>query len=100
MAVDFLKKEIKRIQGEANPVRKLTLDVQKPRGSFNLQFVDGLTHHYREITNVIVKLENAKASSRDSLLLNCHFDSVPQSPGKHACNCITRFRLQNAECQH
>jgi acetylornithine deacetylase/succinyl-diaminopimelate desuccinylase-like protein len=59
----------------------VTIDVQKPRGSFNLQFVDGLTQHYRDITNIIVKLESSLHGSNDALLVNCHFDSVPQSPG-------------------
>ena len=83
LTVEFLKKEVSRIEKETSAgKRRLTLDVQKPRGSFNLHFIDGLTHHYREITNVIVKLEaGGNATSPNSLLLNCHFDSVPQSPG-------------------
>ena len=55
--------------------------LQKPRGSFNLQFVDGLTHSYRNIQNVVAKLESG-TGAKHSLLVNCHFDSVPQSAGK------------------
>ena len=55
--------------------------MQKPRGSFNLPFVDGLTQNYRDITNIIVKLESGTRVSNNALLINCHFDSVPQSPG-------------------
>ena len=42
--------------------------MQKPRGSFNLQFVDGLTQNYRDITNIVVKLESSLHSSKDALL--------------------------------
>ncbi len=33
------------------------------------------------MTNIIVKLESRVAPAKDALLVNCHFDSVPQSPG-------------------
>jgi hypothetical protein len=80
LAVDLLKQEIEAIKRVAKPTHKLSLDIQKPRGSFNLDFIDGLTHHYRNIQNVIVKLES-EGSLQDALLINCHFDSVPLSPG-------------------
>ena len=56
------------------------INFQKPRGSFNLQFLDGLTHSYRNVQNVVAKLESG-TGAKNSLLVNCHFDSVPQSPG-------------------
>jgi hypothetical protein len=34
----------------------------------------------RNIQNVVAKLESG-VGSRHALLVNCHFDSVPQSPG-------------------
>ena len=41
-----------------------------------------LPHFYRNIQNVIAKMESGQGSSKkDALLVNCHFDSVPQSPG-------------------
>ena len=57
------------------------VNFQKPRGSFNLQFLDGLTHSYRNVQNVVAKLESG-TGAKNSLLVNCHFDSVPQSPGE------------------
>jgi hypothetical protein len=47
LAVDLIRKELESIQARANPLHKVLIDVQKPRGSFNLEFVDGLTHSYR-----------------------------------------------------
>ena len=46
--MDFLKRELAAIAKRAKPFHSLTVDVQKPRGSFNLDFVDGVTHHYRD----------------------------------------------------
>jgi len=81
LAVDFLKRELSSIAARANPIHKLSIDIQKPRGSFNLHFVDGLTHSYRNIQNVVAKLESGPLPAKDALLVNCHFDSVPSSPG-------------------
>ena len=83
LAADFIRRRLESIQNKTKSVHNLLIDVQKPRGSFNLQFVDGLTQNYRDITNIIAKLEPAvtQRSIKDALLVNCHFDSVPQSPG-------------------
>ncbi len=47
LAVDLIRKELESIRARAHPNHKLSIDVQKPRGTFNLEFVDGLTHSYR-----------------------------------------------------
>jgi len=105
LAVDFLKREVKAIQSKANPKHRISVDLQKPRGSFNLEFVDGLTHHYRDIQNFVVKLEPGVGQNdtfldkkRHSLLLNCHFDSVPQSPGASddAVSCAIMLEILSA----
>lgn len=42
-----------------------------------------MTSVYRNIQNVIVKLAGeSDGNGNHSLLLNCHYDSVPGSPGK------------------
>lgn len=81
LAVDFIRRRLESIQKRTKSVHNFMIDVQKPRGSFNLQFVDGLTQNYRDITNIIVKFEPTQQVAKDALLVNCHFDSVPQSPG-------------------
>ena len=81
LAVDLIRRRLESIQKKTKSAHLMSIDVQKPRGSFNLQFVDGLTQHYRDITNIIVKLEPSLHGAKDALLVNCHFDSVPQSPG-------------------
>lgn len=81
LAVDLIRRRLESIQKKTKSAHLMSIDMQKPRGSFNLQFVDGLTQHYRDITNIIVKLEPSLHGAKDALLVNCHFDSVPQSPG-------------------
>lgn len=80
LAVQIIRRELDRISGSALPIHRLEVDIQKPRGNFNLKFVDGMTHSYQNIQNIVVKLESGTGSS-SALLVNCHFDSVPQSPG-------------------
>ena len=95
LAVDFIRRRLETIQKKAKDVHKLTIDVQKPRGSFNLPFVDGLSHSYRDITNIIVKLESETRVSNNALLVNCHFDSVPQSQGKMKILILFNFIKRN-----
>ena len=98
LAVALIKRELTSIKERANPIDKLSIDIQvlfeihnfvqdsdccliqKPRGSFNLELLDGLTHSYKNIQNVIAKLESGNGANH-ALLVNCHFDSVPQSAG-------------------
>ena len=51
LAVHPLQRELAGIKERAHPIHKITVELQKPRGSFNLKFVDGLTHSYRCSTN-------------------------------------------------
>lgn len=80
IAVDLIVRELSSIRDRAKPIHKVSIDVQKPRGSFNLKLLDGLTHSYRNIQNVIARVESG-TGAKHALLVNCHFDSVPQSPG-------------------
>ena len=110
LAVQLLERELAGIASRAQPIHKLTVELQKPRGSFNLKFVDGLTHSYRcvpdsksmrdwfeckicrNIQNVVAKLES-NGGTNHALLVNCHFDSVPQSPGERRQECFACQRV-------
>ena len=81
LAVEFLTREISFIMQRANPAQKISFDIQKCSGSYFLEFKPyGITNYYSQVQNLVVKLiSNTNSSS--SLLINCHFDSVPTSPG-------------------
>ncbi|XP_039276206.1 endoplasmic reticulum metallopeptidase 1 [Nilaparvata lugens] len=80
LAVNFLSKEINYIISRAKKVHRIVLDVQKVSGSFPLSFLDGMTSVYRNVQNVVVRISGVQESAH-SLLINCHFDTVTDSPG-------------------
>lgn len=80
LAVNFLSREINSIITKANKVHKVSMDIQKTSGSFPLDFLDKMTNVYKNVQNVIVKI-GAYEESPHSLLINCHFDTVQDSPG-------------------
>ncbi|CAH1280027.1 unnamed protein product [Diabrotica balteata] len=80
LAVNVLKHEIDSIIQNANENHVIELDIQKASGAFNLEFLDGMTNVYQDVQNVVVKI-GSKINSPHSLLINCHFDSVFDSPG-------------------
>uniref|UniRef100_H3CUG4 Endoplasmic reticulum metallopeptidase 1 n=1 Tax=Tetraodon nigroviridis TaxID=99883 RepID=H3CUG4_TETNG len=77
----YLLEQIQHIQVEtaAGP-HQLTVDVQRPTGSFSIDFLGGFTSFYDRVTNIAVRLE-PKGGARHLMLANCHFDTVANSPG-------------------
>ncbi|XP_006863819.1 PREDICTED: endoplasmic reticulum metallopeptidase 1 [Chrysochloris asiatica] len=80
LTVRYLLEQIKVIEEQSNRVHKITVDIQRPTGSFSIDFLGGFTSYYDNITNVVVKLE-PRRGAQHAVLANCHFDSVPNSPG-------------------
>lgn len=82
-AVGYILQELQTIQaGAAGKGVVVEIDVQRPSGAFSINFLDGFTSVYRNVTNVLVRITPQKHyPPKNSLLLNGHFDSVPGSPG-------------------
>lgn len=80
LAVKLILDEIKTIIKRAHSSHKVEWDLQRVSGAFSLKFLDGMTNVYRNVQNVIVRIGPVQ-TSRHSLLINCHFDSVVDSPG-------------------
>ncbi|CAF99206.1 unnamed protein product, partial [Tetraodon nigroviridis] len=68
------------VGSQENEVLTLTVDVQRPTGSFSIDFLGGFTSFYDRVTNIAVRLE-PKGGARHLMLANCHFDTVANSPG-------------------
>ena len=86
LAINYLRKQLSDIIESTNNNRfKIESDLQSVSGAFPLQFLDGLTNVYHDVQNFVVKIistEFENSSVTHDLLLNCHFDSVTDSPGK------------------
>ncbi|KAI4469139.1 metallopeptidase m28 family member [Holotrichia oblita] len=80
LTVNLLRKEIETIIKNAKKKHVIELDIQKVSGSFALEFLDGMTNVYNGLQNVVVRV-GSHINSPHSLLINCHFDTVVDSPG-------------------
>ncbi|KAF4099004.1 endoplasmic reticulum metallopeptidase 1 isoform X2 [Onychostoma macrolepis] len=79
--VNYLLDQIEQIRTESRTgPHSITVDVQRPTGSFSIDFLGGFTSYYDRVTNIAVKLE-PKTTAQHFMLANCHFDSVANSPG-------------------
>ncbi|XP_055618078.1 endoplasmic reticulum metallopeptidase 1-like [Toxorhynchites rutilus septentrionalis] len=80
LAVDFLLREISYIDQLRNKNQHIAVDKQVVSGGYVGVYMNkSAASVYRNVQNVVVKLVGKKQD--DALLLNCHFDSVANSPG-------------------
>lgn len=80
-SIDLLSIQINYTMRQANHIHKITYDLQKTSGSYYLDFKPvGLASYYSNVQNIVVKI-GPHSNATSSLLINCHFDSVPASPG-------------------
>ncbi|XP_069633343.1 endoplasmic reticulum metallopeptidase 1 isoform X1 [Haliaeetus albicilla] len=96
LAVNYLLEQIQAIERESTDAHKISVDIQRPTGSFSIDFLGGFTSYYANITNVIVKLE-PRNGAEHAVLSNCHFDSVPNTPGASddAVSCAVMLEILN-----
>ncbi|RVE52927.1 hypothetical protein evm_002404 [Chilo suppressalis] len=82
-AVAVLVAAAKQIAREASPHNVVDIDVQRASGAFSLSFFDGMNNIYSDVQNVVVRARSVGGlpGRRTALLLNCHYDTVPDSPG-------------------
>ncbi|XP_037609140.1 endoplasmic reticulum metallopeptidase 1 isoform X1 [Sebastes umbrosus] len=81
LTVGYLLEQIENIRVEtAAGAHQITVDVQRPTGTFSIDFLGGFTSFYDRVTNIAVRLE-PKGGAQHFMLANCHFDTVANSPG-------------------
>ncbi|KFB42756.1 AGAP003423-PA-like protein [Anopheles sinensis] len=76
LAVQLLEQEFSLINASRNTAQEVLYDKQVVSGAF----VRGWASVYQKVQNLVVKIVG-EDGDRHALLLNCHFDSVPTSPG-------------------
>lgn len=92
-AVNYITKQLTKMQSKANAVQNVTFDHQITSGAFHLKWKpSGMMNVYRGVQNLILKIEG---ETPNAIMLNCHFDSVPGSPGAadDAANCAIMLEL-------
>ncbi|XP_044876422.1 endoplasmic reticulum metallopeptidase 1 isoform X2 [Mauremys mutica] len=96
LTVNYLLGQIKAIESKSSDAHKISVDIQRPTGSFSIDFLGGFTSYYANITNVVVKLE-PRSGAKHAVLSNCHFDSVPNTPGASddAVSCSVMLEILN-----
>lgn len=94
--VRYILDQVSKIKLSAKKSVAIEVDTQRPTGTFFLDFLDGFTSHYYNITNIVVRVSPVGNSPPDhSVLINAHFDSVPNSPGASddAVSCATMLEI-------
>lgn len=82
LAVHLLSLQINYTMLQAKPVHKITYDLQHASGSYYLAYKpSGMASVYNNVQNIVVKI-GPHINATSSLLVNCHFDSVPASQGE------------------
>ena len=80
--------QLNNIKDARNSNQNVSVDLQVVSG-YN---VDGIISIYRNVQNVVARLEGNRA---EAVLLNCHFDSVVGSPGASddIANCCVMMEI-------
>lgn len=95
LAVNFITERIIDIMRKTSHRHNITYDLQKASGALTLSFLSkDIDLVYENVQNVIARI-GPKSGSRKSLLLNCHYDSVPTSPGASddGLNCVVMLEI-------
>ena len=81
-AVQYLVEELERIKSGCTARVRMLVDTQTVSGKFHLDSWS-LYHQYSGVKNLVVRLSSAgqNRTGAPAVMINCHYDSVPQAPG-------------------
>ena len=74
----------------------LDIDLQRPSGHFTIDFLEGFTSYYRNVSNVVARVgSRGSHHTTHSILINAHFDSSFGSPSASddAVSCATMLEV-------
>ena len=75
--VEYLLTTLRSFQEAKRDDIILDIDLQRPSGSFSMDFLEGLTSYYKNVSNVVAKISSKKTyPAKHSILVNAHFDST------------------------
>ena len=75
--VGYLLRALRSIKESSSEGIALDIDVQRPSGTFTLDFLEGFTSHYRNVSNVVARLSSKENyPAEHSVLVNAHFDTA------------------------
>ncbi|KAK6010496.1 hypothetical protein OSTOST_24475, partial [Ostertagia ostertagi] len=82
-AFDIMQRSLSIIERQvaSKGVNRFEMDVQRPSGCFDLKFLSSFTLCYYKITNIVVRIGPASGPTNQALMLNCHYDTMPDTPG-------------------
>ncbi|XP_046366500.2 endoplasmic reticulum metallopeptidase 1-like [Haliotis rufescens] len=102
-AEKYIFSELNKINQVRNHVHDIQVDIQNVTGSFVLDFigVGEFTSVYSNLRNVIAMLSPAEKIGDHSILINCHYDTVTDSPGASddAVSCTLMLEILRALSQ-
>ena len=86
-AARYIVQQLVRIRDGALPGYVLEIDVQRPSGSFDLNFLGGFTSYYSNVTNILARVYYKAVDdppeidrTQVAFLVSAHFDSALKSP--------------------
>lgn len=94
--VQYLLNALRSFQQTKRDDIIIDIDLQRPTGSFSMDFLEGMTSHYRNISNVVARISPKKNyPAKHSILINAHFDSSFDGPGASddVASCATMLEV-------
>ena len=95
-SVEYLLNTLRTFQERKRDDVVLDIELQRPSGTFSMDFLEGFSSYYRNVSNVIARVSSKKNyPAEHSILVNAHFDSSFGGAGASddAVSCATMLEI-------